>query len=232
LAFWFLTCFVAPRTAFAVAQRYEQAPTAREFAEELARVDREVPGFLEHRAAIAKRLLAEHRVSSATELPVSTWGVTLFEREIESTHRFNDQFNRLFEAYRRQQRVVDLIAFASPPTALRTLSMALAGTDVAHFRHFAEAAERYRYELVQAMNQVAVESRLYNSNPSLTGGPDQPVFPEGERAAYGRVGRFAYSLPPARWAVSQAWLSIVSLVAWQFAAIGAAFASLRRIEAF
>src|SRR5215216_6465415 len=100
--------------------------------------------------------------------------------------------------------------------------MALAGTDVAHFRDFAEAAERYRYELVQRMNQVAVESRMYNSSSTLADAPDQAAFPEGERAAYERIGPFKYASPTATWAISQVSLSILSLLAWIFVPSGVA----------
>jgi ABC-2 type transport system permease protein len=154
----------------------------------------------------------------------------LYEREIESTRQYNDQFARLFAAYRRQQRIVDLISITSPPLAARTLSMALAGTDVAHFQDFAEAAERYRYELVQGMNQVAVESRMYNSSPTLTDAPDQPAFPEGEQAAYERVGLFHYAAPPATWALSRVWIPITSLVGWMLIAGGFTLVLLRRVQ--
>jgi ABC-2 type transport system permease protein len=226
LGFWLLACFLAPRIAFAVAQRIERAPTAQEFVEELARLDRDVPGFFVQRSAVEKRLLAEYAVQSATELPVSTWGVTILEREIESTRQYNKQFARLFDAYRRQQRIADLISLASPPLAMRTLSMAIAGTDVAHFQHFAEAAERYRFALVQVMNQVAVDSRMFNSSPNLTDA-GQPAFPEGERAAYECVGSFTYGPPPAGWAIANVWLPILSLVVWLLAASGLTFLFLR-----
>jgi ABC-2 type transport system permease protein len=105
--------------------------------------------------------------------------MTLFEREVESTKRDNEQFSRLFDRYEQQQRLIDLVSLLCPPLALRSVSMSLAGTDVGHYRDFAEAVERYRYGLVQRMNQIAIDSRLYNSNPTFAGGPDRVVFPGG-----------------------------------------------------
>lgn len=215
LGFWVIACFLAPRAAFAIAQRAYPAPTPHEFIADLERIDAmEGVGFLQQRASIERRLLQQYRVQSAAELPVSTWGVTLYEREVESTKRYNEQYARLFEAYERQQHLVDAVSLAFPPLAMRTVSMTLAGTDHRHYRHFAEATEGYRYTLVQTMNQVAIESRLYNSTASFADGPDGPAFPEGEAAAYERVPAFSYRMPSGWWALSRVGLPALSLAAW------------------
>lgn len=229
LGFWLITCFLIPRISFLIARRIAPASAPQEFVDELARIDRDVPDFMAQRRDIEKRLLAEYGVRQATELPVSTWGVTLYEREEDSTRQYNKQFARLFDAYRRQQRIVDFISLASPALAVRTISMGLAGTDVAHFRHFAETAEGYRFALVQAMNQVAIESRMYNSSPNLTE-VDQLPFPEGEGAAYDRVGRFTYAPPTAVWAFSNVWLPAVFLLLWLLGATGLTLVFLRRVR--
>lgn len=232
LGFWLVACFLVPRGAFALAQRVYPPPTAAAFAAALEQIDRAGDvGFLQQRSAIEQRLLAEHGVERPGDLPVSTWGVTLYEREAESTARYNEQFARIDDAYDRQQRLVDLISIAAPPLALRTVSMALAGTDTAHHRHFAAAAEAYRYALVQAMNAVAIESRLYNSSPTLAAAPEQPVFPEGESAAYARVGRFAYRAPGPGWVLRRIAVPAGALVAWAVTLLAALTWSVRRVGA-
>jgi ABC-2 type transport system permease protein len=215
LGLWLIGCFLLPRAAFALAQRVHPAPTAREFVAALQRIDEaEAGGFMQQRVAIERRLLAQHGVAKPTDLPVSTWGATLYEREISSTRRYNEQFARMFDAYERQQRLVDVISIAVPPLALRTVSMALAGTDTAHYRHFAEAAETYRYELIQTMNRIAMESRLFNSSPTLAGPPERAAFPGGQEMAYKRVGPFEYRQPGAWWALTRASTPAAALLAW------------------
>jgi ABC-2 type transport system permease protein len=220
---WLVTSFLIPRTAFAIARRLApEHPVVEDDASEAGT-------FMQQRAAIEKRLLAQYGVGSAASLPVSTWGVTLYEREIESTARYNRQFAALFDSYARQQRIADWTSLLSPPLALQAVSMALAGTDVAHYRDFAEAAERYRYELVQRMNRIAVESRMYNS-VSFASPPEQPAFPDGEEAAYASVPPFAYRAPTAGWALANARIAAASLAAWLAIAIFAAVMVFRRME--
>jgi ABC-2 type transport system permease protein len=215
LGLWLFGCFLLPRAAFALAERVHPAPTAREFVAALQRIDEaDAGGFMQQRAAIERRLLAQYGVTKAIDLPVSTWGATLYEREISSTRRYNEQFSRLFDAYERQQRLIDLVAIAVPPLALRTVSMALAGTDTAHYRHFAEAAENYRYELIQTMNRIAMESRLFNSSPTLAGPPERAAFPEGQAMAYQRVGAFEYRQPGVSWVLTRISIPAAALLGW------------------
>ncbi len=230
LGFWLVVSVLVPRGAFAVAQRLYPAPTAAAFAAALEAIDRAGNvGFMQQRSAVERRLLKEYGATRPGDLPVSTWGMTLYEREIESTTRYNAEFARIHDAYDRQQRLVDLISIASPPLALRTVSMALAGTDSAHYRHFAEATEAYRYELVQAMNTVAIESRLYNSSPTLADAPDQPAFPDGESDAYARVGPFAYRIPDSAWVLRRIAVPAGALVAWGVVTGAALIWTVRRV---
>lgn len=230
LGFWLVTSVLVPRGAFAIAQRLHPAPTPEVFAAALEAIDRAGNvGFMQQRDAVERRLLAEYRVDRAIDLPVSTWGMTLYLREEESTQRYNAEFSRIYDAYDRQQRLVDLISIAAPPLALRTVSMALSGTDTVHYRHFVEAAEAYRYELVQAMNTVAIESRLYNSSPTFADGPDQPAFPDGESSAYARVRPFVYDVPDSRWVLQRVAVPAGALVVWSLAIGLALIWSVRRV---
>lgn len=222
LGCWLLTSVLVPHGAFVLARHLYPPPTPEAFAAALEAIDQAGSvGFMQQRAAVERRLLAEYRIGRPSDLPVSTWGMTLYEREVDSTVQYNAEFARVHDAYDRQQRVVDLISIGAPPLALRSVSMALAGTDTAHYRHFADAAEAYRYELVQAMNTVAIESRLFNSSPTFADGPDQPAFPEGEAAAYARVGPFAYQVPDSGWVMHRVALPAGVLVVWS-AGIGVA----------
>jgi ABC-2 type transport system permease protein len=230
LGFWLVTSVLVPHGAFAIAQRLHPTPPPEAFAAALEAIDRAGNvGFMQQRTAVERRLLAEYRVDRATDLPVSTWGMTLYEREEASTERYNAAFRRIYDAYDRQQRLVDVISIAAPPLALRTVSMALSGTDTAHYRHFVESAESYRYKLVQAMNTVAIESRLYNSSPTFADGPDQPAFPDGESAAYARVGPFVYDVPNSRWVLPRIAVPAGALVAWSLLISAGLIWSVRRV---
>jgi hypothetical protein len=82
---------------------------------------------------------------------------------------------------------------------------------------------------VQAMNTVAIESRLYNSSPTFAAGPDQPAFPDGESAAYARVGPFAYHVPDIHWVLSRVAVPAGALVAWSVVIGAALIQAVRRV---
>jgi ABC-2 type transport system permease protein len=211
LGIWFVTCLLAPRITVAVAQRLYPTPKVEEFVAKLEQESDPI-SFGEQRRQVEKRLLAKYGVQKAVDLPVSTWGVTLYEREAASTDSYNKHFDQLFGQYEVQNRFYQEVSLVAPMLAVQSLSMGLAGSDVAHFRHFASAAEGYRYNLVQTMNQLAIDSRLYNT--SLAGPPDRPPFIDGERAAYERIPPFAYAPPGWEWVISRTSISVVSLLSW------------------
>ena len=64
--------------------------------------------------------------------------------EDESNRRFDALYVRWEHQLERQERRLQQAALVAPGLAVRLVSMALAGTDHAHHRHFATAAERYR----------------------------------------------------------------------------------------
>jgi ABC-2 type transport system permease protein len=228
VGFWFVTCLLAPRVTVAVAQRLYPTPKVEEF---VARLEQESDpvSFGEQRRQVEKRLLAKYGVQKAVDLPVSTWGVTLYEREEASTSLYNKHFDQLFGQYELQNKFYQKVSLFAPMLAVQSLSMGLAGSDVSHFRHFAEAAEGYRYNLVQTMNQIAVDSRLYNT--SLAGPLDRPPFIDGERAAYERIPPFEYAPPGWEWVISRTAISVVSLLLWFLAVTTLLARALTRLRA-
>ena len=105
----------------------------------------------------------------------------------------------------------------APGLALHLVSMALAGTDHAHHRHFATAAERYRRTMVGTMNQEFVRSLLaFGARP-------------GDPTTWAKVPDFAYAPPGlARVLGDSAW-AIGLLLAWLAAAWAAAAWAWRRV---
>jgi ABC-2 type transport system permease protein len=94
------------------------------------------------------------------------------------------------------------------------LSMAVAGTDVAHHRRFAEAAEAYRRRLVETMNTTLAHGAT-SATPSFTAGPE----------LWASVPPFAYRAPSVAWALSMQTTSLLALSL--FLAVG--LAALARV---
>jgi ABC-2 type transport system permease protein len=102
---------------------------------------------------------------------------------------------------------------------MRSLSMALAGTDFAHHRDFVVAAEEYRRAIQRVMNdditRNAKPGAAYVANADL----------------WSRVREFDYALPNARWALGQAAPSLMLLLAWLAGALWFAARATRRLAA-
>jgi ABC-2 type transport system permease protein len=175
MAFWFVICMLLPRGAMTLARQIYPTPAARQFAQEIERAKREIPSFLQRRPQVEKKLLAAYAVQNAKDLPISIWGTTLYEGEELETRAFNRLFQVLFDGYERQNRFYQRASLLSPLLAVQSLSMGMAGSDFDHHRHFADAAEEYRFNLVQTMNRYAVNSQHYNT--SISGRLNGPAFP-------------------------------------------------------
>ena len=94
----------------------------------------------------------------------------------------------------------------APLLAVRSLSMALAGTDYAHHRHFAESAEDYRYDYVKRLNRDLAQ----NARPGdqfdgeyTVGGDFWESFPA-----------FSYEAPGLGWAIRRQVAALLMLAIW------------------
>ena len=84
--------------------------------------------------------------------------------------------------------------------------MALAGTDYAHHRHFAERAEDYRHDYVQMLNRDLIA----NARP---GDQFDGVYTVG-REVWESIPAFSYQAPSLGWAIRQQVFALLMLAAW------------------
>jgi ABC-2 type transport system permease protein len=150
-------------------------------------------------------------------VPVNFSGISLQEGEEHGNEVFDRHYGRIFDLYQAQNRAVQWAGIAAPMLPVRSLSMALAGTDFAHHRDFVTAAEAYRRDVQRVMNgDIARNARpgvAYVAGPEL----------------WTQVPEFSYALPGASWALSQTWISVMLLAAWCAVSIGFALRSTRRL---
>ncbi len=108
--------------------------------------------------------------------------------------------------------------------AAQTLSMSFAATDTNHHRHFAEAAEMYRYQMAQTMNEDLI-------NHPAKGDPAKAAadFRARERELYENFPPFRYELPDWSWAATKSKLSVVVLLLWFLMALAAVPLVFRRL---
>jgi len=207
LAGWTLACLIAPRLSIAVAQAQVPIPTASEFAAAVKQdldqgLDGQSPPDV-RRAQFEQQLLAEYAVERLEDLPVSLAGLSLQASERYGNLVFDRHYGELIGLYRSQENWQRWGVLLGPLASLQQISMAAAGTDMAHHVEFIQQAETRRREIIETLNMdqaihgVGLEMRY-----------------EADAALWENVPEFTYRLPS--WAALSArqWADWLLLAAW------------------
>jgi ABC-2 type transport system permease protein len=223
LGFWMVNCLVAPRALTDLARYVQPTPSAFEFAK-IVEHDLETGVNGDSSAAqrtreLQQRLLKQYGVDSIEKLPVSYRGVSLQEGEEHGYEVFDKRYSELWDGFERQNAVRQAGGIIAPMLPMRSLSMALAGTDFAQHRDFAVAAEGYRRSFIKMINEDitknAVGKDLYVRGDDLW-----RTIPEFQYVAPGVAAVLRGQMPSI--VLLALWTAMASFAAWWFA---------RRIEA-
>jgi ABC-2 type transport system permease protein len=217
LVAWTASVVALPRVTAEFAAATLPLPTRLEtdiaIANDLARIgdshDPDDPYFNGFR----QQVLAQYGVSRVEDLPVNYKGLLGMEGERLTARLFERYADASFDRQQAQLRLVDRWAVLSPVIALQRLSMAVAGTDLQAYRRFMEAAERHRYQFVQALNKLQAEKLSYAGDRSSR---DSRIGHEHWQG----LADFHHEPEPARAAVLRALPAAGVLLAWAGAVLG------------
>ena len=154
--------------------------------------------------------LARYGVSRVEDLPLNFGGLVMQHGERLTSEAFAEHRARLLDVYRRQARLVEAAGLLSPYLAVRLASMALAGSDVAHLVEFERQAERFRYTLIQALNDRhvrEVDQAQDRYGEVFNGAPTRQRI---ARALFDELPAFAYDPPRLGWALAQQPVALVA----------------------
>ena len=149
----------------------------------------------------ARRTLAKYGKTRLEDLPVNFNGLVMLESERLAGEVFDHHFGRLWDRLESQDRVVTWAGVAAPLLGLRAASMALAGTDFTHHRHFAVAAEQHRRAFVRVLNEEMLKPG--GGHGSVAG-----------RELWEKLPAFRYDPPPLAYALRAATPGLVVLGLW------------------
>lgn len=217
LAIWMGSVLVAPRAVLEFAARLNPTPSATSF-------ERAMNADLADRTEVDRRvderrreLLARHGVATQAELPGFA-GISFQESEEYANGVLDRHYGPLHDTFERQNRLAQWVGFLAPSLAIRSVSMGLAGSDFAHHRHFASAAETYRRDLQRTLNGDIV----LNQQPGQTYLADA--------ALWSRIPDFDYRAPSVDWVFGQQAPAVAALLTWLFGLLAALVLVARRIE--
>lgn len=163
------------------------------------------PHFRQFRQSV----LDQYGVATVEQLPVNYKGLVGKEGERLSSELFERHRLANDALQQRQNALVDAVAWLAPTLALRRLSMGAAGTDLHAFSDFLGQGERYRYALVQRLNQLEVDELHYGEDARLSRQHWQDVAPFQYRPA--QAGASVRAALPAL-VVLLAWLAALGLL--------------------
>ena len=162
LGFWIFNVLVAPRLSAEIENLAIPLPSAFEFEKAIERdiaqgIDGHDPAS-DRLEKLKRELLAKHQVESVEELPVSFAGIVLKESEEYGNRVFDKHYRELWSRIERQDVLGQLLSFASPTMAVRSLSMGICRSDTADHLEFTRQAEAYRRDLIARLNQDIIDN--------------------------------------------------------------------------
>lgn len=224
LGFWVASALVVPRAASDGAAWIAPVPSRAQTAADIRKhVEEGLPGVPreERVETITAELLAAEGFEGAEMFmpPALLASIELqaeaqFENEVIDHHH-----NSLAAAIERQEELSQTASVLSPVVAVRSLSMAFAGTDYAHHRHFADSAEQHRRELVA----------MLNAELGAKGGEDAWQY-KGGSELWERAPEFQPTKPELGWVLSKQRTSIAALLLWLVTAWFGAWRGARHLR--
>ncbi len=217
LGIWLVWVILLPRTTQALGNYLYPSPSKVAFEsaieEDIIRQGDSHNPDDPHYQSIKDSLLLAYRVDSVQQLPFNYSGFVMRESERLSTTTYDKHLKALLQIYEDQNQLNRFTALINPYTAIRTISMALSGTDFSSYVHFQNQAEAYRYQLAQTMNELQMK---YIGNETLKPGEKPHSI---SRAHWQKFPDFVYRFQAVSSAIQQEAWSIVALFLWGVASV-------------
>jgi ABC-2 type transport system permease protein len=213
LAIWIVGVLITPKAFSDLAVALHPTPSRIQFAKTVNE---------QENAASRKAWLKNFGVETRWDprVPLSKWGIALRVTDHTGYRVFDRQFGGLWDTFERQQRFQEWAGLVSPVIAVRSLSMALSGTDFSQHRDFSEAAERQR----RIIQEVVSQDLIKNADPL----GDRHFSYRASPTLWAKVPEFDYRLPRIGFALARHWPSLVVLAATFLLAVGLALAAVSR----
>ena len=115
-------------------------------------------------AKLRRDLLARYKVESVEDLPINFRGMVAQTSEAELTEVMNRYANERMQSEQAQSEHLSLYGWLSPVLAIASVSKNLAGTDLQTHHRFLQESEKLRFDFVQGLNKVHVETLDYQDD--------------------------------------------------------------------
>ncbi len=207
LVCWAANAVLAPRLASDFAQLILPTPKLDEFERDMHKALQEgLDGHSPRQQQIqefARRTLAKHGKTRLEDLPFNFNGLVMLESERLAGEVLDHHFGKLWDRLEAQDRTVTWTGLVAPLLGLRSASMALAGTDFTHHRHFSVAAEQHRRDFVRVLKEDMMNNTAGGHHGGTVG-----------RELWEKLPAFRYSPPLPAHALRAATPGLLVLALW------------------
>lgn len=220
IGLWLLAVLVVPRAGSGLAGALAPVPDSNSFAAAVQALLREAPDPFKGEGAKAfeAEVMARYKVRRLEDLPVNIDGLRLNASEDHGDVVFDRAWGQLEARYTEQHNVMRWTGLLSPLVPLQNVSMALAGTDLAHQLDFQTQAEAHRRRIIRLLNQDMAEHA----------GADGFDYKAGSDL-WKRIPDFSYRPMPLNLVIARIVPDLLMLAAWSGLAVLLLIAASRRL---
>ncbi len=156
LAVWMVTTLAIPKLAPVIA---ETATTHTSLVSFQHKVEQDVKKIGDshnpndpYYAELKQKTLDKYGVKTIEELPINWNGIVISEGERLTSEVYQRHYKTLLASFSQHQDIHDQLSVLSPTLLMMRLTQALSGNDSLAQQHFEQAAEQYRFDLIQYLN--------------------------------------------------------------------------------
>ena len=216
---WLVLWVLVPRVVPAAASAARSLPTRAAFEADVERRTRALGDSHnpadEKFAAFKADVLAKAGVARGEDLPINYNGVQMIEGERLTTEAYRGMRDALAAVRQAHERAASVAGAGAPYLAIRLVSMALAGVDVAYVDDFERQAEDYRYALVQHLNQLHADEVAHADDRYVAvSGSEAPTRKRIEAGHWRESPQFEYRPLPLAASVGRAGTACLVLASW------------------
>lgn len=181
---WLLWNVIAPRLTTAVGESLHPLPSQHALQEKIGKAIRmgingDAPRE-ERMEQLQQQVLQQYKVRDVNQLPVNFDAIRMQANEDYAQLVYDKYAAETDSIIRLQNNITRYAALADPYLAMRSISMALCGTDYTHQWHFDTSARRYRNDFIRRLNmQLAYKGKadqhFYQAMPGFNYTPPDTI---------------------------------------------------------
>ncbi len=228
VGFWAFTGFLMPKAASEMSKFMEPTPAFGKWMADMRAHQRRgfdgVPPFVKF-AKYTKEVFKEYGVDNVADLPMYFVAVRLQKLEEYDYPVFDQHYGMIRDAYAAQRKVQDRFGLFAPTLPLRSISMALSGTDLIQHVKFMSDAETYRRNMVVKMNDYLAKAAV-----DLNATSSSSNYMRADEEVFAIVPPFEFEPPELAAMIAEHRNNFILLALWLAAVIGLAVVAANRIS--